>query len=120
MPVMLCLRLTLGRKRESRFSLRLRTCCIQENHQYPQGSGERGVVRIPTEPIKKKLPQARFSWKAVVKCKHSVVGVKKAPFRNIRQAGLEGKSNGLNPVRASSIGDSKDREPENCSVVAFS
>lgn len=75
---------------------------------------------VPTEPLKRKLPQACFSWKAVVKCEHSVVGVKKAPSRSIRQAGLEGKSNGLSPVRASSVGDSKDRKPENCSVVAFS
>lgn len=75
---------------------------------------------VPTEPLKRKLPQARFSWKAVVQCERSAVGVKKAPSRSIRQAGLEGKSNGLSPVRASSVGDSKDREPENCSVVAFS
>lgn len=75
---------------------------------------------VPTEPLKRKLPQARFGWKAGVKCEHSAGGVRKAPSRNIRQAGLEGKSSGLSPVRASSVGDSKDREPENGSVVAFS
>lgn len=74
---------------------------------------------VPTEHLKRKLPQSRFGWKAVVKCEHSAGGVRKTPSRSIRQAGREGKSNGLSPVKALAVGDSKDREPENCSVVAF-
>lgn len=58
-------------------------------------------------------------WKAVVQHEHTGKGVWKAPSRSISQAGLEEKSDGLNPVRASSEGSVKDREPGNCSVVPF-